>query len=391
MLRIGYYHLGDEDFGALAESALNFAFSSVSARENLEVANEKRDEREFRLAAASSNHANLLSDKSKTETADFAYASYLEEKEPFVIAQISVTPEQEEYLKNKDFEALEYFMMRDSLDILAIFFSRRDGALLYYEGYLFKEDETFFLCDSLAMANSLQQIFPELVNAIYRSIDPTLGALRLQGYRVGTRFFIDEQEAHPTADMLLLPEGTYSLTIRTPGFESLTETVEITAGEMFVSTHEMTADNLDPTVFTSVPYDAKISLFGLDDVPLPLSVSSFSSPLIVSISSDGFLSRSLQISKVEPIMKISLTPEWMSRDGRVEEAKTDFYKSMRNTLLALGSYALVSSLENIYPNTSFVNYSQALKIAAIGASVITALDLVHDIGIYYNTARQTYI
>ncbi len=87
---------------------------------------------------------------------------------------------------------------------------------------------------------------------------------------------------------------------------------------------------------------------------------------------------------------MQLKPEWMGSDNRLEEAKKDFYASLRNTFLSIGAAAASQALTSIY-SEELGPYKTGVNVITTGVSVVSLISLIKNLADYYNVAKQTYL
>ena len=140
---------------------------------------------------------------------------------------------------------------------------------------------------------------------------------------------------------------------------------------------------------TAYPWGTEASLFALPVASLPLTTSFQQSSVLMTLTSPGFAQESIQLTPQQSFYSVSLKPQWMAEDGRIESAKDEMYRSMRNTLLSFGLYVIMSSIQTIYPDQSA--WTGIASGFAAGISVLNLADFIHDMLAYYNTAKQVYL
>ncbi len=358
-LRVGLYGVPsylEEDVKASLS-----AYTDAGIRSDyLESAVKERLEKDAEKQAKEKDHSLLISEKEREERKDLEFSG--PDKTEFV----TVTPDERirTLFEDLDERALEYVRNHEDLDLMIIFRSESEGQIVFLDSFISDPQVRPFI-STAHIKNSPPELYDEFTLRFHELYFDGAGFIRREGGHLKP----------------VLP-GEYES-------DGIAYTVE--AGEE-VSLFSETMEGTERTyTLFSIPYDASLSVFALDGVSLPLSVKSDEDNVILSLSKPGFLSDTYQLSSsTPPVSALSLRPEWMGREGRLKEAKDDFYRALRDTFLSFSLYAVSSSLLKIYPD-KMETWGPLMTSFTAGVSVVSLMNLIKTCGEYYRTAKETYL
>ncbi|MGN0905942.1 MAG: hypothetical protein ACI4NM_02245 [Bullifex sp.] len=358
-LRVGLYGVPsylEEDLKASLSAFIEAGTASSGLEETVKSRLEEKAYREAREKA----HSLLVSEKELTEEKSFEFSGI--DKVEF----LSITPDEriKALFEDLDINALSYVKERADADIILIFSSHTEGQLVFIDSYI-HDGETKPFISTVHIVASPPDLYDDFIIRFSELYYADAGFIRREGGRLRP----------------VVPGEHES--------DGIVYTVE--AGEVVELVSEIIQGEEKTFTLFSVPFDASLSVFALDSVSLPTSVTSDEDNIILALSKPGFLSDTYQLSSSSPsISALSLRPEWMGRDGRVKEAKDDFYRALRDTFLSFSLYAISSSLSNIYP-AEMETWGSLLKTFTAGVSFVSLMNLIKTCGAYYNCAKETYL
>ena len=358
-LRVGLYGVPSYLEEDLKASFSSFTEAGLSS-ERLEEIQADRLEKAAEKAARQNDHRNLVGEKEREEEKEFTYDGFDS------VSYVTVSPDEriKTLFEDLDERALSYTREREELDILLIFSSVREGQLEFLDSHVFDGELRPFI-SNVSIVNEGADLYDAMMEAFRQLYFGDAGFIRREGGRL---------KAAPSGDVEI---------------DGVVYTVEagstIDVAPVPVSREEKTF-----TLF-STPSDAMLSVFALDSVRLPLSVSSDEENIILALTAPGFMSRTYQLSaQSAEVVALSLKPEWMGREGRVRDAKDAFYRALRDSFLSFSLYAISTSLCKIYPDETKA-WGPLLTTFTAGVSVVSLMNLIKTCGAYYNCAKETYL
>ncbi len=386
-LRVGLYVSGNEGLKSAAVDALSLIVPALSEESALVSANKARDSFTEEAAYQKSVHEAYAADKDIPLKEEALYESSSE----YEIIQIEVPEGTDSFLSLRDEAALRHLSLENNLDALICVLSSEYGFLIDYESFIYMLDEVYECRKTMVMSSNLEEEFFPLSMSLATILDDSLGFIRLSDYPSASRFYVDGRQLSALNGVLAVEGGVHEIRVQAEGYHDILEEVTLLPSEAFsLSAAAMEKVYLPPIAFTSTPSDAKLSFSGADPVALPLIEENLQSPLVLTAQRDGFLPLSLQLTEAEGVYGMQLKPEWMGSDNRLEEAKKDFYASLRNTFLSIGAAAASQALTSIY-SEELGPYKTGVNVITTGVSVVSLISLIKNLADYYNVAKQTYL
>ena len=321
-----------------AESVLTSFLTLLPANDELEELNRTNAEKKEVRDAEMHIHSDLAAER-ETDYVPQEYQAYYLSDPAWEIESLSV---EEDFLLDETM--LSYYSLRDELDLIFVFTASEEGALSYAAVHVWCGGRTETVFDVLYRTQDEEELPLQILSALAARFDPSLAVLDLTSYP-SCRLFTQDDSEIPTA-----------------------------SGYAFV-----------PSDLDAV----RPSLFALPVASLPLTTSFQQSSVLMTLTSPGFAQESIQLTPQQSFYSVSLKPQWMAEDGRIESAKDEMYRSMRNTLLSFGLYVIMSSIQTIYPDQSA--WTGIASGFAAGISVLNLADFIYDMLAYYNTAKQVYL
>ena len=391
-LKIGIYDKSTLSFSSDITQAINLLLQSDNTTAFFTLLNREKDERLFNISEEVKKHNALSKETNVSERGSFVYLSYLDEKEKSNISMIERTSTFDEFLFESKTEAGNYLLSLNDLDIAFLIEGEKSGQVASYSLYAVTYNEIRHLGDSLYLLTEPSSRFESILKLLASYIAPNAGFVRFVSAPPNSVFFVDSVKSSPQDRMLLLTEGEHSLEIFAPGYENYSSTLVVNKGQLTSLKIEMVRSAFTPITFSALPPSSLFYFAGLDGVKMPFTLEEATYPLIATVSSDGYLSSTIQLNSSSALHEVKLRPEWMGSDERVTDAKKAMYRSFRNTLISLGAVAAVGAIEAVYSSDlTDNNIYMPIKAVTIGISVVSLFDLVRNLAIYYNTAKETYL
>ncbi len=386
-LRVGLYVRGSDGLKTIASDALSLVVPSVISSSALMSANKERSAFEAEIDYEKSVHQAYASDGDIPERSERVY----EEAKEYEI----ITPEIREdvlpFLSSRDEAALEHIRVENKLDALVVILSADYGSLLDYDSFIYLPGEVHDTRKAMVMSSQIEEEFLPLSLSFGRILDDSLGFLDFSDYPLSARFYVDGSIHSPVNGVIAAQEGSHVVSVLAEGYTRFDQEVSLLpSASLSISAASMERIVLPAIAFTSIPSDAKLSFSGQDPVSLPVLKEGLNSPLVLTAEKDGFLPLSLQVTEAEGVYGMQLKPEWMGSENRLEEAKKDFYASLRNTFLSIGAAAASQALTSIYAD-ELGDFKTGLNVITTGVSVVSVISLIKNLADYYNIAKQTYL
>lgn len=386
--RIGLYDLSD---GLLLEdvrSAVNLLSSSESARPYLEDVNRAKDEIAFRIDKEKSIHSALESGNEIPSDEEFTYESYTDKE----VISIDRTAYYDDFLSEGSAEAVNQLLRDGNYDLILIISAEHYGQVVSYSLDLATRNGVEELGDSMFISTEQRSHVDDIIRLLSKRIAPDAGFVSVADFPSGASFALDGEAISFSDGLVVLAPGEYTLSAAATGYVDVDIPFTVESGENTTVSYEMERVPFTPVTFASVPSDALFSISGLDGVPMPFTLRESTFPVIATVSKEGFMTSLIQISESSDIYTVKLRPEWMNDEDRVSRAKKNMYSSLRNTLLSLGAVAAVEAIGAVYPSVDGDDSMLVpVRAVTIGISIITLVDLVRNLGIYYSTARESYL
>lgn len=380
-LHASYYRVAlaaeDESYRNVVLDVLS-ALSGPVTNEDAAMASRMRLETSQRYSRESTVSGYLVSEDSEK------LESYLAKGESpaydgtsvMQVVDVSLSDVEKEYLLMQDPEALEYILLRDSLDMLILAVVRDEGQVLFSDvyangercfssAYLPGQEEGEFN----GLLHALLPYFKSRAEVVVHVDAPGTVALTVDGVAVS-----------PVRRTLVLPRGQHLIRYTSYSYEPYEEEVSLEDGT--VLSPRLTPVYSGPVFLSSVPYDARIYYQG-EQVEEHVTENG-TVPFVVTAVREGFALQLLQSTVPQVRLTMELKPAWTDSNDVLETAKRRFYDSLLGTLVAFGCYAGSLSLENIYPDDQ--NFP-AVAIAFTGLSLLQLVEMVDAMFGYYQAAK----
>lgn len=387
-MRIGLCSFSDA-FSYATTSSIHLVGRELVSSERMLNVNARRDRNEARRAYDSAVHTALDKETIPEAEAEFVYIPPQDSSPVYEVVSVELTDDIRPFVLDADASALEYLMLRDSLDVIFIMKETEEVQLREYTFLMYDGSQVIEVDDSLVIKGQEDASIDDLTIALIEIMGIDYGLVSLEDFPP----FVTVSEGGETltarADRLMLSSGLHELTFTATGFEAVTLQLEVTKGSVLVPDGDMQPSQPQTFLIDSVPYGSTVSLGGDEQFPLP-AIGEMTMPVILTGRAPGFQPLQLQMQQVPNVLTLELKPGWMGSDGRVTDAKKDMYSSLRLALLSLGSSAVVMALNTVYPD-AMATYKVPLNTITLGVSVLAILDFLHDAAVYYNTAREVYL
>lgn len=355
-LRVGFFDVPKEiidDIVGSFELFLSSGFRSAKLDELCASRLTEKDKKDNELKI----HEALSQEKTLSEKESFEYIEF-DSIESVEIDNNNLRPS----ILNKNIDALNYLKSYYELDLIFVYSLAQDGALSFIELSLFDEDVKT-LIDSVYLTVEKPSYYEDLLLSIGKIYYPNVA-------------WIKEGETLTAVDSSLS--------------EYKNKEVKLSSGVITVFEEEKIERKEHSQLLFSIPCDASLSVFAIQNSALPLWVKSSEPDLILSLSRDGFEGSVFQLDNShDGVYALNLRPKWVKEDGVLKSAKDDFYRAFRDTFLAFSLYAISSSITNI--NSDIAPLGDIIKTATAGVSFVSLINLIKCCGTYYNRAKETYL
>lgn len=366
-----------------AESVLTSFLTLLPANDELEELNRTNAEKKEVRDAEMHIHSDLAAER-ETDYVPQEYQAYYLSDPAWEIVSLSV---EEDFLLDETM--LSYYSLRDELDLIFVFTASEEGALSYAAVHVWCGGRTETVFDVLYRTQDEEELPLQILSALAARFDPSLAVLDLTSYPSCRLFTQDDSEIPTASGYAFVPSDLDAVRLSAPGYEDLELSLDFSSGRSYSVDAEPAALETGEVTVTAYPWGSEASLFALPVASLPLTTSFQQSSVLMTLTSPGFAQESIQLTPQQSFYSVSLKPQWMAEDGRIESAKDEMYRSMRNTLLSFGLYVIMSSIQTIYPDQSA--WTGIASGFAAGISVLNLADFIHDMLAYYNMAKQVYL
>lgn len=294
-----------------------------------------------------------------------------------LLVPLVLTEKEQEFLSSGDEAAIRYLEYHNDLDeILLIDEAYETGfselELLFSDGssYFFLLDEETEEFEGIILSSLVER---------YRGSQFSL--VRLMGDQ-SAEFYEDGKSIERYGSYLLL-ENTYHLVeVVRKGYRSLM----LDCDPRTTSTLEYDLEKLEgrPAYITSIPYPDTLLYSGrsLEEMYIP----SLESPYSLSLSKEGYLSRIVQGTDDDGMIRVELLPLSLYDPDLVERNKGRFYAHLVATLVSFG---LSVASDSIY-NLTGEEWLRPTSIALKGLSVTNIILLVDSLLDYKNAVYRSY-
>jgi hypothetical protein len=342
-------------------------------------------EKELKANGEALTKAYATEDKSKIEAAQEKYSSTelqtLDEAESFDVKIVSFSDSSIDIanvISDNDLLTFDYIASSSNANLIIMPVSEQLSGFTLQSIYVYNRAE-----------KSVKLIFEELTQtgssyslngllALAKLFDESKTAvLTFDGLVQGSQVLVDGVEVSLYEDTCILTAGTHTFDISLNGYETKHLRSQLqanTVSTMYVEMEPIVYNNL--LVESNVAADVSIdgNLVG----STPYTLTSYSLPLILNLSSDGYVDKTISLNEQKSSISITLKPEWMNDQEKYENSKNKFYNSFARSLLIFGLKIVSQSFD--INKTGFWN---AADILCTGALYLSLTDLAGNLIDYY--------
>ncbi len=384
-LRVGIYRAVPDFLYTYVGDVVALSFSRRVSSPLLDQVNYSREEREFLDKKESEMHQAISKEKTYTDKGDFEYTNWYGKDVTFV--QIERSDEMDAFLDERNMSALEYLALSNRLDLIVYFSLKGESMILTKDMYIYIDGRTIDGPEGLVLRRDPYSRFDADISFLLENLFPTLSILDLAKVPKPYTAYCDRERLFVINDRAVVEAGIRSIRVVPHNFVERTIYIDVVGNERFSFDALFMEETKYPLTIGSVPYGANVTLLG-NNGSAPLYFDTVPNPTIFSVSENGFKASVIQLMSSDRLYVSHLRPEWAGNDGEVKKAKRRVYKSIRNTLLALGANAIMRASANIWPERE--NELRPYNDITLGLGLIGVVSIFHNCYNYYYTAKDTY-
>lgn len=320
--------------------------------------------------------AKLLAGENISKLESLKVPSYTSGGLVLSVVEPSFSEKELEYLFKGDEEAHRFLSERENLDLLIVLSEVSRDPVPTLELYVNGNKAR----DMLYWENLREQETEEAINLLFPYLKDSTTHLLKIALPENSTLYIDDQQMPLYTGYAALKEGKHKLSYTSMGY--LPKTVDIVVGEGF-STIDLALDKVVPLpiYYRTLPYNADVLYNGVGVSGNVIEDGIY--PFTVTASASGFDVYSMQSTKREETLDITLKPEWIADLEILKEAKNDFYKSLFITLMTFGAQIGFETVSGLYPEYKM----GAISVVFSGASLVSLVNMLDSAFEYFQAAK----
>ncbi|MFA6844793.1 MAG: hypothetical protein WCR02_03615 [Sphaerochaetaceae bacterium] len=244
--------------------------------------------------------------------------------------------------------------------------------------YVRSSDTSSVIFDKISLESDYFGFQGELLLSLAKCVtDKSLGVLHFIDTPPSLYVSADDV-ARPLIDnLLLLPEGKHSLFLSAFGRIGQSKEIEVKSGQSL----EVGA-SLQQIVFppiSLISHSGLVSWYKEGEVignNSAMTLQELQIPVLFQARKKGFVNQIVQLNESRSLISFDLRPSWLDDDKLLKDQQNEFYLSFRNLIFSIGLTLLYPTLFEVYGNSNV--FTQALYVAAQGATGVFALHFLHD-------------
>ncbi len=341
--RVGFVFSGsDAEFASDVRDAILFSGRIVDNKDVLRERKAKELEKLERAWRESENSAirnsGVISEPSSSRTEWI----FPEEGYSTAIVELTLSENDSEYLALSDPVAISYIKLLNDLDELVYVTSFYSDGLFENRIYIDGEEVALFL--SVPGLTSLFQSINDFFLSRYRESE--MRTVLLDG-NIDAEIREDGVLLPVFENYLLLASGAHSLMLHAEGYDDQSIDYDLSSSySLPVLSYNLSEIRSVPIFISTVPYTEEVFYQG--HLVTSGYVRETTLPFVITASSPGFETRTVQSSREVRMMEVRMLPSAYYDPDRLERAKNTFYWSLLGTLGAFGLTVASGVVDNIY-------------------------------------------
>ena len=341
--RVGFVFSGsDVEFASDVRDAILFSGRIVDNKDVLRERKAKELEKLERAWRESENSAirnsGVISEPSSARTE----WTFPEEGYSTAIVELTLSENDSEYLALSDPVAISYIKLLNDLDELVYVTSFYSDGLFENRIYIDGEEVALFL--SVPGLTSLFQSINDFFLSRYRESETR--TVLLEG-NIDAEIREDGVLLPVFENYLLLTPGAHSLMLHAEGYDDQIFDYDLSSSySLPVLSYNLSEIRSVPIFISTVPYTEEVFYQG--HLVTSGYVRETTLPFVITASSPGFETRTVQSSREVRMMEVRMLPSAYYDPDRLERAKNTFYWSLLGTLGAFGLTVASGVVDNIY-------------------------------------------
>ncbi|MFA6934323.1 MAG: hypothetical protein WCR70_03560 [Sphaerochaetaceae bacterium] len=281
---------------------------------------------------------------------------------------LSIDKHQLEILLESDERLLEYLFIQNSADALLVLKAFEMGGLIRCQAYYASKDTLDLECihDSLTPKLQERDLKARLLFSL-KSLFMEPSALMVFDVTIpGLKISLDGDELEIRDNMLFCPLGSGELVLEALGYERRSIGLEFTDSVIHVD--NSLEKKLFERLLVSTPGIFAQMNLGDRILQSPFVLDSYSLPLHLIGSREGFLDSSMQLSQEETSIQMNFYPEAFSDIEVYKKQREGFYESFAASLALFGLRVLFTSLKSVNEDVfaPLAAFSDGLVIVSLG-------------------------
>lgn len=284
-------------------------------------------------------------------------------------------------LLSSDKRLYEYIKKNCHSDVIVIPIAEKVSGFTHNRLFVYKDGNITKVYESLENKSTA---FPSdvILKLVPYLTDRKLGLLRINNMEPGTAVYIDSKPAVLFSDSILLPAGSHTLYFANTSYSSDEQIIninqnEMTSIEMVFNIPQYHNLNIDSSVSAEVFKD------GVSIGRTPMNIESYSLPLLLRFTADGYSDRIVAITEPEDSLFVNLNLIEFADSQRFKKVQNGFYKSFMRSILLYGSVAALRGSVALDSDSLFT----AEKILKYGLAA-SLVDVGYDLFKYYKAIKN---
>lgn len=241
------------------------------------------------------------------------------------------------------------------------------------------------ILDKVVVASSYRTLQDDLDDAIFSLVSNNeVGAVRIHDAPSGYSVSVDGVPMQ--GPVLFLSAGVHEFVFSEPNHEDKIMKLQVENGRIVLVQPDMLPLSNSPLFLASRSGSASWFANGISLGTAPyVSIEDPVFPLLLSLTKEGFASKTVQLSNKTEQQIVAMQPQALSSKSILQKGQRDFYKQLRNTILMFGISIGVSTLSKTYAAGS--TFWQPALIATSSLTLVSSLATINELASYAALAQ----
>lgn len=294
------------------------------------------------------------------------------------VVDITFPPSLYKYLKEENEEIFNFLGLYYDVDRIYYVETEEEGEFFYAHLY-----ENGTLIREAWVSNEIKKDEEEALTKMFISslLDDDYSLYKLSLYPEDASFSLDGKEIFSTSlNSVVLKNGEHEYSLSSYGYDEIEGKINVDGrdGEIVLS---LSPSRENPLYISMRPWKGKVFINGEESDKKNIKILS---PYILTLSEDGYKTKTFQSANSQSTVFLSLEPEWMGKKDSIKEGKDNFYRDIFISLLSFGGYVALSAIDNI-SSPPFVG---GLKFVFAGGAICSLISLLNSTFEYYDAVTR---